>query len=415
VLDQNQIQAPTANDHPAYLYYLDKLKITVILIVVFYHATIAWAETSIWWPIKSEQEIAWLKNLIAVDEAFFMGLFFLISAYFHRPSLERKGPKKFLNTRLKRLGIPLLIQLIFISPFLTYAYYLNFRNYGPIPFWKYYLTIYWGMSSTPPFFPHSPPHWGGPNWPDAQFVHLWFIEILLLFGCIYVILHLIAKKLNIAPKKQMRNSPLSNWSVHLGLVGYIVFLAITNYIVRIWHPIHEWDAICATIQIEYAHLPEYASLFIIGLLAYRYNWLARTPKKAGFIWLSIGILLAVIIYTELLVSYIPITPGGKSSEALIYAAYESLLGSSLTVGLLVLFREKFSTRPGLIGKKLSENAYCIYLIHVPIVITLQYFFIKTNLPESLQLGLTGLFALSASFIISHYCLRRIRCVKAILG
>ena len=59
----------------------------------------------------------------AVNQAYFMSLFLLISAYFVPGSYDRKGAGHFLKDRLIRLGIPLIIYSWIISP-LTWCRHL---------------------------------------------------------------------------------------------------------------------------------------------------------------------------------------------------------------------------------------------------------------------------------------------------
>jgi hypothetical protein len=58
---------------------------------------------------------------VAANQAFFMGLFLLISAYFVPGSYDRKGAGRFLKDRLIRLGIPLVVYSWIIDPLLGYV------------------------------------------------------------------------------------------------------------------------------------------------------------------------------------------------------------------------------------------------------------------------------------------------------
>ena len=60
--------------------------------------------------------LAVLVVFIAINQAYFMGLLFLISGYFSPGSLERKGARRFVKDRLIRLGIPLLIFFFVLNP-----------------------------------------------------------------------------------------------------------------------------------------------------------------------------------------------------------------------------------------------------------------------------------------------------------
>ena len=46
---------------------------------------------------------------------------------------------------------------------------------------------------------------------------------------------------------------------------------------------------------EPAHLPQYASLFVIGLLAGRGRWIDTMPRRRGLAWLAVGVFLAIFL------------------------------------------------------------------------------------------------------------------------
>jgi glucans biosynthesis protein C len=92
---------------------------------------------------------------MAVNMSFFMGLFFLISAYFVPSSLERKGAAKFMKDRLVRLGVPMLVFMFAVFPVLGYLLFGR-------------LEIGLG--------------------------HLWFLELLLIFSAAYVAYWLIKSR-----------------------------------------------------------------------------------------------------------------------------------------------------------------------------------------------------------------------------
>jgi len=88
--------------------YLDKLKVALTVLVIAHHAGQAYGPTGGQWPIFSPERSALLGPFFAVNAAFFMGLFFLISGYFVPRAYDRKGATAFLKDRFRRLGIPLL-------------------------------------------------------------------------------------------------------------------------------------------------------------------------------------------------------------------------------------------------------------------------------------------------------------------
>ena len=77
----------------------------------------------------------------AVNQAYFMGLFLLISAYFVPGSYDRKGPGRFFKDRLIRLGIPMALYSWVINPLFVYALFYQeiskpFFQFFPSDFFK---------------------------------------------------------------------------------------------------------------------------------------------------------------------------------------------------------------------------------------------------------------------------------------
>src|SRR5215469_3278818 len=89
------------------------------------------------------------------------------------------------------------------------------------------------------------------------------------------------------------------------------------------------------VQTEPAHIPQYASLFLIGLFAGPRRWLETMPTRRGLIWLAIGGGLAIMNY--LLVG-LDIGNGADSSNWRV-CIDEAFLCVGFCIGLPVLFRE----------------------------------------------------------------------------
>jgi len=94
----------------ARLLFVDNIRVFLTILVILHHLMITYAGTGSWIYLEGRQDVV-AESLggwfCAVDQAYFMGLFLLISAYFAPGSYDRKGPGRFLKDRLVRLGIPL--------------------------------------------------------------------------------------------------------------------------------------------------------------------------------------------------------------------------------------------------------------------------------------------------------------------
>ena len=73
------------------------------------------------------------------------------------------------------------------------------------------------------------------------------------------------------------------------IFGYAVALAAVAFVVRIAFPIDRWISLGGLINAELAHLPQYASLFVLGLLAARVRWLEMMPTRRAMRWLALAV------------------------------------------------------------------------------------------------------------------------------
>nr|WP_236692683.1 acyltransferase family protein [Aneurinibacillus tyrosinisolvens] len=270
-------------------------------------------------------------------------------------------------------GVALLI------PVLMYIFHLHYRGYPAVSFWSYYKTYYLGMTA-------EPAHWIGPAWPDLNFGHLWFIENSLFYSLVYLLCTLVMKT------KKAVGTAAQSAPTHTGIVLFAAALSLITFIVRIWFPIDHWIGLFGFIQMEVAHIPQYISFFVLGIMAYRRNWLQQLPARTGKVWLAVGVILAVLCY----LGFAPAIQGGLSLRAFIYPFYEAFECTGLIIGLLYLFRTFFNTSSSL-SKSLAQNTYAVYIIHIPVLVAFQYAFLHVALSVYLLFTCFSINLLTFSF------------------
>jgi len=101
------------------LFYIDNLRILLIVLVVLHHLAITYGAPGDW-PYREGQPDMVASVVFAlfgaINQAFIMGFFFMISGFFTPGSYDRKGGGPFLKDRLLRLGIPVLFYIVIIDP-----------------------------------------------------------------------------------------------------------------------------------------------------------------------------------------------------------------------------------------------------------------------------------------------------------
>lgn len=374
------------------LNYLDNLKIYLTILVVIHHVGQPYGGSNGFWYFISNDQLN-LGKFFSTNAAFFMSLFFLISAYFLPSSVKRKGKKHFLIDRLIRLGIPLLFGFFILMPILMYFYYINFRDYSYIKFFDYYLNVYLG-------FQEKPIDWDGPTFPDMQFGHLWFIEHLLVYAVIYLFIIGLFNNKKFTYFKDVTN---------LKLLLFAIFISFVTFFVRIYYPIDHWEGLLGFIQVEYAHLPQYMAFFSLGIISFNNQWLEKMTGKVGITWLVVGITLALLRYTT---NFIPYSQGGLNSENFYYSISETFLCFGLSIGLIYLFK-KFFNRSNKLLKIMSENSYAVYIFHLPIAVLIQYQFSLIDLKPAIKFGIVSLLTITITYLFS-IILRKFKIVRSII-
>jgi peptidoglycan/LPS O-acetylase OafA/YrhL len=337
------------------LYYLDNIKIFLVILVILHHVGQAYGPTGGFWHYQSSlgESIPNLGRFYAVNAAFFMGFLFMISGYFFPISYDRTNGVGFLQKKLLRLGVPLLFVFLILEPLQMYFYYTMYSGNAPLPFFEFYVRIWFGIGGVPDGFIDSLG-----RFPYLNFGHAWFIQHLLVYAIIYWFLRKILK----TPTLKQESKAFSAFHI---LVIFLV-IAVISLIVRIWFPIDHWVGVFGFFQVEVAHWPQYIVMFTVGITAYRKNWLNTLKKGTGYALLFVALLLTVGVYSGVAGVVI-----GFFEPFNMWAVYGSLLAVTMIFGLLTLFREIGNkTTPFL--QMLSRSSFAAYIIHMPIVIAVQY-------------------------------------------
>jgi peptidoglycan/LPS O-acetylase OafA/YrhL len=182
--------------------------------------------------------------------------------------------------------------------------------------------------------------------------------------------------------------------------------------VRLWYPIDRWISLFGFIQVALADVPRDLSFFLIGVIGYRRNWFLSMPKRAGMIWLMVGLGAAALWYVLFFTGHSQFNRGGPTGGAFFYDLWEAFLCCGLCIGFTVLFREKMN-RQGRLARDLAASTYAVYLFHVPILVPLQYALRYAALGPLTKFFLVTLIAIPVTFAISS-ALRRLPVVRSIL-
>jgi glucan biosynthesis protein C len=379
------------------LYFIDNLRILLITFVAMLHLSITYGGAGSWYYRNVPEgtmsiPLTWHN---ATVQAFSMGLFFLISGYFTPGSYDRKGPRRFFKDRLLRLGIPILCYDFVIGPLMAYPLIQvgALENGSTLQFvgsYSKFLSVYYSRF-----------HIGtGP---------LWFIEALLIFAGFYALWRLFKK--TSAPVILADSKVPGN----LAIVLFTLALSIVTFIVRIWLPVG-WCF--EPLNFQFPFFPQYICMFIVGIVAYERNWLARIPDATGKLWTVVAVFFIAILFPVLFVSggaasgNVDSFMGGFHWQCFGYAAWEQFTGVATIIALLFLSR-KFFNRQTETAKKMSASAYTAYIIHAPVLVFVAIAIRNISLYPLLKFALAAAIAVPLCFVLGNF-IRQLPLAKKIL-
>jgi glucans biosynthesis protein C len=373
------------------LLFVDNLRCFAIILVFLVHIAITYGASGLWY--YKEGQLTGLEYYIflaftCVCQAFFMGLLFILAGYFTPASYDRKGSGQFTLDRLTRLWLPVGIFIFLIDPFMQYA--LISAGVLPSPTSLPMTTQAFLALFTNPFN-------------GLGFGPLWFIEALFFFTLIYVCWRLVFR----SPSKTRsipRNVTIALLAIALGAVSFLV---------RIWLPI---GYVLNPFGFQLPFFPQYIAFFIVGIIAFRGNWLLTIPAKTGKFWLWIALILLIIFIIVL--SFAAVTGtvslffGGFNWQTAFYAFWEQTFAISITIGLTFWFREKLNFQYRFL-KIVSDNSYAAYILQAPILVGLALGLASIEMPLVLKFFAVAPIGVALCFITA-YLVRKIPKVNLVL-
>ena len=129
-----------------------------------------------------------------------------------------------------------------------------------------------------------------------------------------------------------------------------------------------------------------------------------------FFVLALGIIL---LFPMFLVFGEGINGGGLTPANFFYSFWEAFVGISTCICLFIVFRDRIS-RSGRVRAELARNVFPVYLIHLPVVVALQWLLIPAGIPSLLKFFLVGGVGVLCCFGISNYLVRKIPYAEKII-
>ena len=364
------------------IHYLDNLRALAMLLGVFLHAGLAYANPSqMFWLATDSRSSILLDISIWVVHLFRMSLFFLISGYFAHLLIQRRGVQRFLWNRTVRIVFPFLIfyPFLLVAMFVVIVFSLRYQSQP--------LGLMGLIANAAELDPK------GASTPPLTAMHLWFLYYLAMFS----LLAALFSKFRWLRFEGLFNRP---WVVALTPLTLIPAIASSGI------PMPAPESFIP----QWWPFAYYGLFYWMGWQLYQRETLLDRLQPFGCCIAVICVVLYVPYYYWMpTVDVTALARGQLSSIEPTILFWESLLTAYLSVLLVVLclvLGKKYLSHSNSRLRFLSDASYWIYLVHLPVVIFLQTLLCAVAMSVWIKLSivilLTFLFCIATYIVFVRY-------------
>jgi surface polysaccharide O-acyltransferase-like enzyme len=377
------LRKPDGNDQAAMagarIAAFDRARTFVILLVLLHHSVINYTY------FGHGDSMRWLgfDLVVLFNDSFFMAFMFLISGWFVRDSLARKGAAIFLRDRAWRLGVPFLISVLVLMPIAYYPTFLRYHLPGTTDF--NFLHFWWRTITVGP-------------WPSGP---AWFLWVLLA-------LDVLAAAVWVAAPRAVQ--ALGQFIFNLRarpMTAFVLFLIVSNaaYLpMRLAFGDVSWLELGRfPLPIQTSRILLYAAYFFVGVgvgaVSLRVGLLAENGEfaKRWRVWLA----FAAPFYAAILILvYAHHNWMDFDSPPLVWKVGYGLAFASFSAAMAFTVPAIFLRFAGSNWKLLDAmqpSAYGIYLVHYIFIIWLQYVVYDHSWPAFVKFAIVFAGTLSMSW------------------
>lgn len=358
------------------LYYVDWLRIMVILTLIPYHSVLTYTglgDVYIKSPLKDNSILPFLIIQASLDN-FFMTLMFFLSGVSTYYSIRHKGERGYIKERIKKLLVPLALGTIFLCPIQAY-----------------YKALYYGFSGNylsfiPRFFSSKIVYYLG-------YAHLWFLLYLFIISLAFK--PLFAVWLNEKGRLEKITTYLCK--------GKNIFIPIA-FIVLVETVLRPFFNGPQTVIMDWTNDIIYSSIFVFGFVfAFDPNIQERLRKleRISGIVVVLAIPIFVFIYHQWTIY--------NSKAAILSVSWAFMKGMYECSAIIMLLGigKKYLNKQSNLLTYLNKASFTYYYIHFVPVSALTYYFIGAKLNLYVKYLSVVILAYIFIFIIYDLVVRRL--------
>ena len=356
---------------------LDAVRAFALLLGVALHGVMSFMEPRIW-VVADHSTGVGFDILFYAIHIFRMTTFFVLAGFFARMMIQKKGLGTFVGNRLKRVAVPLVaFWPIALTAIIAVAILANMPAPG-------------SAAASAPAAPPPPLTVG-----TFPLTHLWFLYVLLLLYAGTAAVKIVTDVLHVGGPLGRVLDKAVGLLTKADLVT--LFLAAPVCIAFLANP--EWLRWMGILTPDTGLIPNttaiaaFTTAFTFGYWLHRRADLLDHLKNRWMLYtVTAGLGTWVCIH---MVGVTPDFTPAKGLDHPIYAAVYALTGWSWTFALIGLARA-FLRRENPVIRYLADASYWVYLVHIPLVMGLQYALMNFDWPAELKFSIVLLGTLSVA-------------------
>ena len=318
------------------IYYLDFIRAIAMIAGIFFHSSLSFLKDPVkHWPIYDEQTSLGIIDLFTwASHRMRMPLFFLVCGYFTFMLLKKYDLKVFIKNRYKKILIPLLISLAVIVPISIDSFIMDTR-----------------------FAPYAQS-----RLEHFSLMHLWFLYYLVIF---YALILPIYKKLNdlLTSESKIKN--------------LLFIFGISIAIFSMKDP--------ASINATSSFKPDpvafafYFIFFLSGAYFFNNNELfTNLYNKKTKLLFGASFILA------------PVTLLFKNQDLNILTNTLTTVFTITSIIVVMEFTKRVFNKESKAIRYISDSSYWLYLIHIPVVVSIQKLTLELNTTKEVKFLITSI-------------------------
>lgn len=349
------------------LHEMDALRSGLMLLGVVIHAADPYAVQSRWLVRDPGSSVVfdWLGITI---HQFRMPAFFLVSGFFSMLLLRKWSARRFMEDRLRRIGLPLLVTLCTLNLLQVAWLARDSAPAGAMPYLQQVLLPAWRSG-----------HWLG---------HLWFLVYLLVFCLLASLSAPLLRRLAVPAAWPPRRSLAA-------LIAAGMLAALLPPVLAHWQP--QWGQWTVAGLIDPLEWLGYLPFFAAGLLLE-----SDAALLLQFCRFDAGTLLFGVLAWA--IAHFTPSPAGTAMKLLHVMAVAALTWTAVRAAFALCHR--WLARPSTRWRYLSDASYSIYLLHHVVVVVVAGMLLAKPWPVGLKFVLVVASATVLPLAAHHFLILR---------